>query len=81
VLQPCHVIVTESLERLVHEAVNQLPSKQKVRVREAEPVGYVGQVANEEIPHGIVRAPYSVIQSTTEALERHAVNPRRWNVE
>jgi hypothetical protein len=93
VLQPCHVIVMLSLEPLVHEAVNQLQSKQKIRLRRAEPVGYVGQVVNEEsrvvivrrtfleIPHGSFRAPYSVIQSTTEALERHAVNPQRWNVE
>jgi len=92
VLQPCHVIVTESLEPLVHDVVDQLPRKQKIRLRRAEPVGYVEQSQNQgeelrvilvrrtflEVPRGLVLAPTSVIQSTTEALERRAVNPRRW---
>jgi len=93
VLQPCHVIVTESLESLVLEVVNSLPTREKIRLRRSETVGFVGQTADDEwrvvlvrrtfleVPRGIVLAPTSVIQSTTEALERRAVNPRRWNVE
>jgi len=90
VLQPCHVIVTESLEPLVNEVVSQLPCNQKIRLRRAESVGYVGQASSEElkillvrrtfleVPQSILRAPASVVQTTTEAMERRAVNPRRW---
>jgi len=88
-LQPCHAIVTESLEPLVHEVVNGLPCKQKIRLRRAESVGYVQNIADEEarlvlvqrtfieVPQAIIRSPVSVIQSTTEAIERHATIPRR----
>jgi hypothetical protein len=93
VLQPCHIIVTESLEPLVLEVANTLPTREKIRLRRSETVGFVGQTAGDElrvvlvrrtfleVPRGIVLAPTSVIQSTTEALERRAVNPRRWNVD
>lgn len=75
------------------EVVNSLPTREKIRLRRSETVGFVGQTADDEwrvvlvrrtfleVPRGIVLAPTSVIQSTTEALERRAVNPRRWNVE
>ena len=93
VLQPCHVIVTETLEPSVLEVVNALPRREKIRLRRSETVGLVGQPAGDElrvvlvrrtfleVPRGIVLAPTSVIQSTTEALERRAVNPRRWSLE
>jgi hypothetical protein len=93
VLQPCHIIVTESLEPLVLEVVSKLPTREKIRLRRSETVGYVGPSAGDElrvvlvrrtfleVPRGIVLAPTSVIQSTTEALERRAMNPRRWNVD
>jgi len=73
----------------VHEVVNGLPCKQKIRLRRAESVGYVQNIADEEarlvlvqrtfieVPQAIIRSPVSVIQSTTEAIERHATNPRR----
>lgn len=47
-LLPCHVVVTQSLEPLVHEAVSRLPSKQKVKVRNSEPVAYLSGAADEK---------------------------------
>ncbi|CAE8729194.1 unnamed protein product [Polarella glacialis] len=91
VLLPCHILVAQSLEPLVQEVVNRLPSKQKVHVRREEPVAYVGRAEEDlvvlvrrtflEVSGRYLRAPDSVVQSTTEAMERHAVNPRRMRVE
>merc|ERR1719507_601257 len=89
VLLPCHVLVEECLETFVHHAVQSLPSRQKIHCRNAAVVAYVGGSPQEEpevvlvsrtfleVPGTFLRAPASVTQSTTEAVERHAKNPRR----
>jgi hypothetical protein len=83
-LRPCHVIVTEGTEGLVHNAVSSLRSRLNVRLRQDEVLGYVAsdgapilvQRTFINIPATAMLASQSVTQSTTEVHSR-AVNPRR----
>jgi len=88
-LRPCHVLVTEDLEPFVLEAVQRVPSRLRVKLRDATALGLVmdeaeGVVLVERtflhLPTAELRNPESVAQSTTEARTRqgyHGINPRR----
>ena len=83
------VVMCHCSETFVHEAAQSLPSKQKVHRRNSAVVAYVSGSPEEEpdvvlvrrtfweVPGTCLRAPSSVTQSTTEAVERGAKNPRR----
>jgi len=81
-LRPCHIVVAESFEPLVREAVARLAARQDVRVRRSQHLGYYGEEGELllqkwtflDIPRSRL-ASQSVVQSTTEA--HGAMNPRR----
>jgi len=83
-LRPCHVIVTESMEGLVRNAVSTLRSRLNVRLRQEETLGYIDidgapilvQRSFINVPATLRFSSQSVTQSTTEVNSR-AVNPRR----
>jgi hypothetical protein len=83
-LRPCHVIVTETMETLVRDAISSLRSRLNVRLRHEETLGYVDvDGAPILVKRSFIHIPttarlpsQSVTQSTTEVNNR-AVNPRR----